>query len=56
MIWAGNTAVQATSEALATLGGEDESDRRLPDVDVSFNELLAVGYMQDDRMAVSPRQ
>lgn len=48
LIWAGKTAAKTATEWIAQRGNEDP----VPAGEVSFNELLSLGYMEGDRISV----
>lgn len=50
MIWAGRTAARTATAWILQRGEQDP----VPAGDVVFNELLSLGYMEDDRISVSP--
>ncbi|KAL1884208.1 hypothetical protein VTK73DRAFT_5344 [Phialemonium thermophilum] len=47
MLWGGNAAASSASEWIKNLSQVDP----VPNRDVVFNELLSLGYMQDDRIS-----
>lgn len=49
MLWAGKTAAKTAGDWIQERGEENP----VPQGDVVFNELLSLGYMEDDRIAVS---
>lgn len=48
MLWAGKTAARTAKEWLSERGEQNP----VPEGNVVFNELLSLGYMEDDRISV----
>ena len=49
MLWAGKTAAKTATEWILERGEQNP----VTDEEVIFNELLSLGYMEDDRISVS---